>query len=102
MRLSTIFFFLYNLIIFYHLIPVYTSLCKDALTKYNWYQDIIDPQVAYFRDPSINSKCHINYDKQLDIFYVIDNTSVVRMNQFAIRILISFGVTIFFSIINQV
>jgi hypothetical protein len=102
MRISTIFFFLYNLIIFYQLIPVYTSVCKDGLTKYQWTQDRIDDQVAYFIDSSIRSQCHINYDSQLDIFYVIDNTYVVRMNQFAIRILISFSVTLFFGIMNQV
>jgi len=100
--ISTILFFLYNLIIFYQLIPVYTSVCSDALTKYQWTQDKIDDQVAHFIDSSISSQCHINYNSQLDIFYVIDDTYIVRMNQFVIRILITSGITVFFSLMNQV
>ena len=102
MRISTIIFFIYNLVIFYQLIPVYTSPCVDGMTKYAWNIDRIDDQVAYFVDSSIRSQCHINYDSQLDIFYVIDDTITVRMNQFFIRILISIGVTVFFSVMNLV
>jgi hypothetical protein len=102
MRLSIIIFFIYNLVIFYHLIPIYNSPCNDALIKYKWTQDPIDDQVAYFVDPSINSICYINYNKQLDIFYVFDDTNIVRMNQFFIRILISFSVTLFFGIMKIV
>jgi len=101
-RLSTILFFIYNFIIYYYLIPVYTSPCKDALSKYKWTQDKVDDQVAHFIDPSINSQCHINYDSQLDTFYVIDDTITIRMNQFFIRILISIGITVFFSVMNSV
>lgn len=101
-RLSTILFFIYNLVIFYYLIPVYTSPCEDGMIKYAWNIDRIDDQIAYFVDPSIRSKCHINYNSQYDIFYVIDDTNTVRMNQFFIRIFISFSVTLFFGIMKIV
>jgi len=96
MRLSTILFFLFNMIICNYLITPYTSPCRNALKKYKWVQDQVDDQYAYFLDDEINSKCHINYSKQRDEFYVIDDTKTKRMNQFFIKIIISTSITIFF------
>ena len=102
MRISTILFFLFSMIICNYVFPPYTSPCKDAMTRYPWIQDPVDDQYAYFLDDEIRSICYINYNRKMDYFYVDDDTNSTRVNQYFLNITISSLVTIFFMIINLI